>query len=104
MGIIKWWNDWKRKQLESEAIDTSAVQSIFDPNFKKFVQRPPDVGLSDEDRIVNYVADGGEVVDLSNKPRLPYDGFASDGELMQPFNQAHTGTKAGLSSLMKGKR
>ena len=65
---------------------------------------PPEIDLSDADRVTNYFASGGEIVDLSNKERLPNDGFASDHELMQPWNQAHTGTKRGLASLAKGDR
>jgi hypothetical protein len=66
--------------------------------------KPPEIDTSDESRVASYIASGGEIVDLSNKDRLPNDGFASDGELMQPWNQAHTGTKRGLASLAKGDR
>jgi len=57
--------------------------------------------IGDTDRVTNYVASGGKIVDLSNKPRKDNDGFLSDHELMTPFNQAHTGTKVGLSRLAK---
>lgn len=54
--------------------------------------------LSDVDRVTNYFASGGEIVNLENKPRLPNDGFAPDEELIQPFNQAHTGLKEGIAA------
>jgi len=87
MGIIKWWNDRKAKPTE-------AVQ-----------ETPKDVSvrvLSDEDRVTNYFASGGEIVDLSNKPRIEGDGFPPDQELLTPFNRAHEGSKAGLNALMRG--
>lgn len=83
---IRW--PWKKPKVEGNLVKVE----------------PPEVDLSDADRVTNYFASGGEIVDLSNKERLPNDGFASDGELMQPWNQAHTGTKRGLASLAKGDR
>lgn len=83
---IKW--PWKKAKVEGDLVKVE----------------PPEIELSDIDRVTNYFASGGEIVDLSNKPRLPNDGFESDQALMTPFNQAHTGTKAGLASFMKGKR
>lgn len=62
------------------------------------VERAP---LTDVDRITNYFADGGEIMDLSNKPRLPDDGFPPDEDLIQPWNQARVGMKEGISNLMK---
>lgn len=74
--------------------------------WKKKKEVPPvnTEGLSDEDRIVNYFASGGEIMDLSNKDRLPNDGLPPDLELLQPYNQAHTGMKEGLANLAKGER
>lgn len=83
---IRW--PWKKPKTEGNVVKVE----------------PSEIDLSDADRVTNYFASGGEIVDLSNKPRLPNDGFASDGELMQPWNQAHTGTKKGLASLAKGDR
>ena len=59
-----------------------------------------DVGTSDSSRVAAYVAGGGEIVDLSNKPRVDNDGFAPDHELLTPFNRAHVGTKEGIASLL----
>ena len=87
MGIIQWWNDRKAKPAETVQEAPKAV---------------PENVLSDDVRVKRYVEDGGEIVDLSNKPRLENDGFVSDRDLIQPFNRAHTGTKKGLSDLMKG--
>lgn len=78
---------WKKKELTVD-FDKSEQPSL----------------MSDADRVSSYVASGGEVVDLSNKDRLPNDGFASDHELMTPYNQAHTGTKQGLAAMAKGDR
>jgi hypothetical protein len=83
MGIIKWWNDKWNKPEED-------------------IQDKPE--LSDEVRVSKYMDGGGIVVDLSNKPRMKDDGFVPDHELIQPFNEAHTGTKAGLNSMIRGKR
>jgi hypothetical protein len=82
---------------------TESVEEVKPPDTKNLPQSLNHL-LSDEDRVAGYVASGQEIVDLSNKPRLPNDGFASDGELMKPWNQAHAGTKKGLSDLMKGGR
>jgi hypothetical protein len=85
MGIVKWWNDRWNKPEEA-------------------AQESPKPVLSDIDRVTNYFASGGEIVDLSNKPRLENDGFPPDRELMTPFNEAHLGTKAGLASMVGRKR
>jgi hypothetical protein len=86
MGIVKWWNDkWNKP--------TEAAQEPL--------RVPPESILNDIDRLKGYVAHGGEVVDLSNKPRMKNDGFAPDHELMTPFNEAHRGMKEGL---MRGGR
>jgi hypothetical protein len=90
MGIIKWWNDKWNKPTEV-AQDTP----------KETVTEKP---LSDIDRVTNYFAKGGEIVDLSNKPRMEHDGFAPDHELMTPWNEAHTGTKAGLAGMIGRRR
>ena len=63
---------------------------------------PPEIDSSDEKRVKNYVDGGGEIVDMSNKPRKEGDGFPPDQELLTPFNRAHEGTKAGLNALMRG--
>lgn len=60
--------------------------------------------LSDVDRVTNYFASGGEIVDLSNKPRLPNDGFLSDQEMMEPFRQAHVGMKEGIAAKARERR
>jgi hypothetical protein len=91
---------WKKKREDTE--DVAEV-------------KPPDVelttatiqateGLNDATRVSRYVEDGGEVVDLSNKARLPHDGFAPDGELMQPWNQARVGIKEGIASIARRDR
>ena len=79
---IKW--PWKKPKVEGTLVKVE----------------PPEIDLSDEDRVTNYFASGGEIVDLSNKPRLPNDGFASDQELMKPWNRAHAGTKAGIKAMV----
>ena len=93
MGIIQWWNDRKKKE---EPVETQPKS--------KAAWELPEEKLSDSDRIAKYIADGGELADLSNKDRLPNDGFESDGALMKPWNQAHAGTKAGLASMIGRKR
>ena len=94
MGIIKWFNDkWnKSEEAKREPHDDCEHATV------------PPLSDIDRDRVANYLASGGEIVDLSNKERLPNDGFASDHELMQPFNQAHTGIKQGIAKLAKGDR
>jgi len=102
MGIIKWWNDVWNKSTET-AEDKRKPSEIV----KEFLENPivqePTV-LSDIDRVTNYFAKGGEIVDLSNKPRLPNDGFAEDREFIHSWNEAHVGTKAGLSGMNRRKR
>jgi hypothetical protein len=89
MGIIKWFNDrWNKP--EEAAQEAPKVE--------------PEPVLSDFDRVKNYFASGGKIVDLTNRPRIEGDGFAPDHELLTPFNRAHEGTKAGLNSLVRGKR
>ena len=83
---IRW--PWKKPKVEGNLVKVE----------------PPEVDLSDADRVTNYFASGGEIVDLSNKERLPNDGFVSDHELMTPWNQAHRGTKRGLAAMAKGDR
>jgi hypothetical protein len=106
MGIIN-WGFWKRKDDPVEIaakpaeIDHAALQSVFDPNFKKHIPKPPEVILSDYDRVHKYGADGGHIVDLTNNPRKQNDGFAPDHELLTPYNRAHQGTRDGINSLMR---
>ena len=99
--MIKWgfWKKDKDDEVVEKHTEKPAVQSIFDPNFKKFVPPLPEIQLSDDLRVRGYVASGGEIVDLSNKDRIPNDGFPPDSELLQPFNQAHKGTREGLITL-----
>lgn len=83
---------------------------IFD--FLKRKEKPPAVvvvgkepaELDEVSRITNHFASGGEIVDLSNKPRQPNDGFPSDQSMMHPWNEAHTGTRSKLANLAKGDR
>ena len=82
---IKW--PWKKAKGEGDLVKVE----------------PPEIELSDIDRVTNYFASGGEIVDLSNKERLPNDGFASDGELMHPWNQDHAGTREGIKDLGRRK-
>jgi hypothetical protein len=91
MGIIQWWND-KWNKAEEAAQETP----------KETVQDKP--VLSDVDRVTNYFAKGGEIVDLSNKPRKDHDGFPPDQELLTPFNRAHTGTRDGIAGMVGRKR
>jgi hypothetical protein len=88
MGIIKWRNDRKSKPTE-------AAQEI--------TKEKTEPVLSDVDRITNYFAKGGEIVSISkdNEQRRLNDGFAPDGELLHPWNEAHRGMKDGL---MRGGR
>ena len=98
MGIIKWWNDvWNNPEGDQR----KPSEKIQD-----FIENPiaQDKPLSDVDRVTNYFAKGGEIVDLTNRPRKENDGFAPDHELMTPFNEAHTGTKAGLAGMIGRKR
>jgi len=83
---IKW--PWKKAKVEGNLVKIE----------------PREFDSSDAMRVQHYIEDGGEIVDLSNRDRLPNDGFASDGELMHPWNRAHTGTKDGLSQMGKGGR
>ena len=85
MGI-KW--PWKKAKVEGDLVKVE----------------PPEIELSDIDRVTNYFASGGEIVDLSNKPRIEGDGFPPDQELLTPFNRAHEGTKAGLAGMVGRKR
>lgn len=106
MGIIKWWNDRKGKSTEVVQ-DTTKPDDLVLGNDGKYHtwNKPPEeskVALSDIDRVTNYFASGGEIVDLSNKPRIEGDGFPPDAELLTPFNRAHEGTRAGLNALMRG--
>lgn len=94
MGIIKWFNDKWNKPEEPKEKPTPHDDG-------EHVTMSP---LSDIDRVTNYFASGGEIVDLSNKERLPNDGFASDSDLIQPFNQAHVGTKEGIARLARRDR
>jgi hypothetical protein len=87
MGIIKWWNDkWNKPEEAKQEVPAANPEPV----------------LSDEIRVGRYIDDGGEIVDLTNKPRIDNDGFAPDRDLLQPFNQAHEGTKAGLNALVRG--
>jgi hypothetical protein len=80
MGIIRWWNDvWNKPE--------------------KAAQEP---SISDEIRVGGYIQRGGEIVDLTNRPRKENDGFAPDSELLHPWNEAHRGMKEGL--MRGGKR
>jgi len=86
---MKFWPFKKKVITESTAEVESQTTAV-----------PTSEPMMDEvSRVANYFASGGEIVDLSNKPRLPNDGFASDSELIQPYNQAHYGTKKGLASM-----
>jgi hypothetical protein len=115
MGIIKWWNDRKAKPVESKLLD-SMDKSLYKTNGdfggsdtveSKPIDAPlrgpePKTQMSEVERITNYFAKGGEIVDLTNKPRKENDGFAPDHELLTPFNRANEGTRAGLNALMRG--
>ena len=109
MGLIKWWNAKFNKPAEMEVKpqendkcqDCGADAGHFSHCTGSTVKRLDVTLLSDEDRVTNYFASGGEIVDLSNKPRKPNDGFESDQDLMKPWNQAHAGTKAGIAAMGK---
>ena len=92
MGIINWWNDRKKKE---EPVETQ-------PKSKAAWELPTEE-LSDFDRVTNYFAKGGEIVDISNKDRLPNDGFPPDSELLTANNQAHAGTREGIAELGRRK-
>ena len=99
MGIIRWWSDkWNKpsETVEDKRKPSEITKDFFD---NPIVQEKP---VSDEIRVGRYLDDGGEIVDLTNRPRIDNDGFAPDRELLQPFNQAHEGTKAGLNALVRG--
>jgi hypothetical protein len=101
MGIIKWWNDKWNKPTEvaqEQRKPSEIVQHFLDS--EPIAQDKP--VLSDDTRVKNYIDGGGEIVDMSNKPRKDGDGFPPDLELLTPFNRAHEGTKAGLNALMRG--
>jgi hypothetical protein len=89
MGIIQWWNDRKAKPAEVA---------------QKTPEVKPEPILSDDTRVKNYVDGGGEIVDMSNKPRKEGDGFPPDHELLTPFNRAHQGTREGLAGMVGRKR
>ena len=57
MGIINWWNDRRISKPTEDVQETP----------KETAQEKP--VLSDIDRVTNYFASGGEIVDMSNKPR-----------------------------------
>lgn len=111
MGIIKWWNDRKSKSAEvvqepqeyPKCPDCGANAGHFSTCTGSTVKQP-DTTLSDDTRVKNYVDGGGEIVDMSNKPRKEGDGFPPDQELLTPFNRAHEGTKAGLAGMVGRKR
>ena len=91
MGIVKWFNDkWIKP---TEVVQETPQETVKDKPI-----------LSDIDRVTNYFAKGGEIVDMSNKPRKDGDGFPPDQELLTPFNRAHEGTKAGLAGMVGRKR
>jgi hypothetical protein len=96
MGIIKWgW--WKKKEEDQISLAEKLPPDIPIPEGAK----PPRVEeQSDIDRVANYLANGGEIVDLSNKPRKDNDGLPLDHELLTPFNRAHTGMKAGIYDMV----
>jgi hypothetical protein len=89
MGIIKWFSDrWNKPEEAAQEPLTVGTEHI----------------VGDDTRVKNYIDGGGEIVDLSNKPRKDNDGFPPDRELMTPFNEAHVGTKAGLAGVIGRKR
>jgi len=133
MGIIKWWNDRKIKPTEvvhetpqetvkedpyeigSKAPTTregmEELMRRLNPGIKGEPVLPigfekVEVHVFDNDaaRVEHYKASGGEIVDMSNKPRKDHDGFPPDRELLTPFNRAHEGTKAGLAGMVGRKR
>jgi|GEM_PF-2219595 hypothetical protein len=120
MGIIKWWNDRRNKSAVEEVMPCSVEYNQLAEEIRKLNPNKQAKGElvlpagwekvevkvfdNDTDRVEHYKASGGEIVDLSNKPRLENDGFPPDRELMTPFNEAHLGTKAGLASMVGRKR
>jgi hypothetical protein len=123
MGIVKWWNDRKSKPTEAAQSKITGGNMIVwgplslpckkespateeKPKEKEdgYIDEPPEIILSDIDRVTNYFAKGGEIVDISNKPRKDHDGFPPDQELLIPFNRAHQGTREGLAGMVRRKR
>jgi hypothetical protein len=100
MGIIKWWNDRKAKSTEA-AQEAPKVEPALPIGWEKVEVKVFD---NDAARVEHYKASGGEIVDMSNKPRKEGDGFPPDHELLTPFNRAHEGTKAGLAGMVGRKR
>jgi hypothetical protein len=88
MGIIN-WGFFNRKE---EPVEIAAKPS-------EIVQEQ--TTQSDYDRVHKYGAEGGHIVDLTNRPRKENDGFAPDHELLTPYNRAHQGTRDGINSLMR---
>jgi hypothetical protein len=86
------WGFWRKQE----------TPPVVEEKTKEIVQEEP--VLTDIDRVTNYFAKGGEIVDLSNKPRIEGDGFAPDHELLTPFNRAHQGTREGLASIVGRKK
>jgi hypothetical protein len=120
MGIIKWWNDVWNKPAEtsqgfevgSKAPTTRAGMEEMTRKLNPEIKGEPALPIgrekveikvfdNDADRVEHYKASGGEIVDLTNRPRKENDGFAPDGELLHPWNEAHRGMKDGL---MRGGR
>ena len=100
MGIIKWWNDRWNKSAET-AQEATKVEPALPLGWEKVEVK---IFNNDADRVEDYKASGGEIVDMSNKPRIEGDGFPPDRELLTPFNEAHLGTKAGLAGMVGRKR
>jgi hypothetical protein len=100
MGIIQWWNDKWNKPTEA-AQEAPKVEPALPIGWEKVEVKVFD---NDADRVEHYKASGGEIVDMSNKPRKEGDGFPPDHELLTPFNRAHEGTKAGLAGMVGRKR
>ena len=100
MGIIKWWNE-KWNKPEEAVQEAPKVEPALPIGWEKVEVKVFD---NDADRVEHYKASGGEIVDMSNKPRKEGDGFPPDLELLTPFNRAHKGTKAGLAGMVGRKR
>lgn len=100
MGIIKWWNE-KWNKPEEAVQEAPKVEPALPIGWEKVEVKVFD---NDAARVEHYKASGGEIVDMSNKPRENNDGLDSDYSLMKPWNRAHTGTKDGLAGMVGRKR
>ncbi len=101
--MIKWGFWRKDKEVSTIAEERRKPSEIVEEFFANPIAQDKSF-LSDVDRVAEYRAGGGKILDLTNRPRKEHDGFPPDQEMMHPWKEAHTGMKEGLNRAMKGER